>query len=352
MKETILRSGIDRRTLLTTLALLPALSAPPLFFPASAQTASSGPLPSWNEGSAKQAILEFVRDTTDRASPKFVPPEERIATFDQDGTLWVEQPIYSQMLYCLDRVPVLAAQEPALKEVEPFKTVLSGNREVIARLSIRDLEKIAIATLAGITTDEFEAEGKKWLASAKHPRWKRPYTELVYQPMLELMTCLRANGFKTYIVTGFGQDFVRLYSQQVYGVPPEQVIGSALAVKYDYDKNGRPVLTSEPRLMLNDSGAGKPEGIHLMIGRRPNASFGNSTGDQQMLEYTGAGDGARLSMLVLHDDAMREYAYGPAQGLPDTRIGSLTPELYAEARKKNWTVISMKNDWKNIFSFD
>jgi hypothetical protein len=352
MKETIPRSGIDRRTLLTTLALLPALSALPLSVSASAQTASSGPLPSWNEGSAKQAILEFVRDTTDRASPKFVPPEERIATFDQDGTLWVEQPIYSQMLYCLDRVPVLAAQEPALKEVEPFKTVLSGNQEAIARLSMRDLQKIAIATLAGITTDEFEADAKKWLASAKHPRWKRPYTELVYQPMLEVMTCLRANGFKTYIVTGFGQDFVRLYSQQVYGVPPEQVIGSALAVKYDYDKNGRPVLTSEPTLMLNDNGAGKPEGIHLMIGRRPNASFGNSTGDQQMLEYTGAGDGARLSMLVLHDDAMREYAYGPAQGLPYTRIGSLTPELYAEARKKNWTVISMKNDWKNIFPFD
>ena len=352
MKETILRSGINRRTLLTTLALLPALSAPPLSVFASAQTASSGPLPSWNEGSAKQAILDFVRDTTDRASPKFVPPEERIATFDQDGTLWVEQPIYSQMVYCLDRVPVLAAQEPALKEIEPFKTVLPGNREAIARLSMRDLEKIAVATLAGITTDELEAEGKKWLASAKDPRWKRPYTELVYQPMLEVMTYLRANGFKTYIVTGFGQDFVRLYSQQVYGIPPEQVVGSALAVKYDYDKDGKPVLISEPRLMLNDSAGGKPEGIHLIIGRRPNASFGNSTGDQQMLEYTGAGGGARLSMLVLHDDAIREYAYGPAQGLPDTKIGSLTPALYAEARQRNWTVISMKNDWKKIFSFE
>ncbi|MGO4505380.1 HAD family hydrolase [Bradyrhizobium sp. 2TAF36] len=350
-ERTILRSGIDRRTLLTTLALLPALSAPPLSVSASALTVSSGPLPSWNEGSAKQAILDFVRDTTDRASPKFVPPEERIATFDQDGTLWVEQPIYSQMVYCLDRVPVLAAQEPALRDVEPFKTVLSGNREAIAGLSMRDLERIVLATLAGITTDEFEAEGKKWLASAKDPRWKRPYTELVYQPMLEVMTYLRANGFKTYIVTGFGQDFVRLYSQQVYGIPPEQVVGSALAVKYDYDKDGKPVLISEPRLMLYDSAAGKPEGIHLMIGRRPNASFGNSTGDQQMLEYTGAGEGARLSMLVLHDDGIREYAYGPAQGLPYTKIGSFTPALYAEARKKNWTIISMKNDWKNIFSF-
>jgi hypothetical protein len=352
MKETIQRPGIDRRTLLSTLALFQALSAPALSASASAQTASSGTLASWNDGSAKQAILDFVRDTTDRSNPKFVPPEERIATFDQDGTLWVEHPIYSQMVYCLDRVPVLAAQKPELKEVEPFKTVLAGNREAIAELSMRDLEKIALATLAGMTTDESEADGKKWLASAKDPRWKRSYTELIYQPMLEVMTYLRANGFKTYIVTGLGQDFVRLYSQRVYGIPPEQVIGSALAVKYDYGKDGTPILINEPKLMLNDNAAGKPEGIHLMIGRRPNASFGNSTGDQQMLEYTSAGDGARLSMLVLHDDAIREYAYGPAQGLPDTKIGAITPTLYAEAKEKNWIIISMKNDWKKIFSFE
>src|ERR1700754_899923 len=352
MKETIQRPGIDRRTLLSTLAFLPALSAPALPVSASGQTVSSGTLPSWNEGSAKQAILDFVRDTTDRTNPKFVPPEERIATFDQDGTLWVEHPIYSQMMYCLDRVPVLVTERPALREVEPFKTVLSGNREAIAKLSTQDLEEIVLATLAGMTTDEFEADGKKWLASAKDPRWKRPYTELVYQPMLEVMTYLRANGFKTYIVTGFGQDFVRLYSQQVYGIPPEQVVGSALAVKYDYGKDGKPILISEPKIVLNDNAAGKPEGIHLMIGRRPNASFGNSTGDQQMLEYTSAGEGARLSMLVLHDDAIREYAYGPAQGLPDTKIGAFTPALYAEAKEKNWTVISMKNDWKKIFSFE
>ena len=246
----------------------------------------------------------------------------------------MEHPIYSQMVYCLDRVPVLTAQQPALKEVEPFKTLLSGNRGAMAGLSMRDLEKIALATLTGMTTDEFEVEGKNWLAAAKDPRWNRPYTELVYQPMLEVMTYLRANAFKTYIVTGFGQDFVRLYSQQVYGNPPEQVLGSALAVKYDYDKDGKPVLISEPRLLLNDNAAGKPEGIHLMIGRRPSASFGNSTGDQQMLEYTGAGDGARLSMLVLHDDATREYAYGPAQGLPDTTIGILTPRSMPRQRRK------------------
>jgi hypothetical protein len=353
MTGDISRPGIDRRTLLSTLALVPVLSAPFAPNPASAQIAtSSDTLPSWNEGPAKQAILDFVRDTTDQASPKFVPPEERIATFDQDGTLWVEHPVYGQMMYCLDRVPVLAKQKPALKKVEPFKTVLSGDREAIAKLPMRDIEKIILATLTGMTTDEFEAEGKKWLATAKDPRWKLPYTELTYRTMLEVLSYLRAYGFKTYIVTGFGQDFVRLYSQQVYGIPPEQVVGSALAVKYDYDKEGRPILIKEPKLMLNDNDAGKPEGIHLMIGRRPTASFGNSTGDQQMLEYTGAGDGTRLAMLVLHDDATREYAYGPAQGLPDTKVGTFTPALYAEAKKKNWTVISMKNDWKKIFSFE
>jgi hypothetical protein len=353
MKSSNTSLGMNRRALLSTIAMLPVLSETFLTVPAQAQTAMSGDtLPSWNEGPAKQTILDFVRDTTDRTNPKFVPPEDRIATFDQDGTLWVEHPVYSQMMYCLDRVPVLAKQKPALKNAEPFKTVLSGDREAIAELPLRDLEKIILVTLTGMTTDEFEAEGKKWLATAKDPRWKRPYTELTYQPMQEVMAYLRTNGFKTYIVTGFGQDFVRLYSQQVYGIPPEQVVGSALAVKYDYAKDGKPILVKEPKLMLNDNDAGKPEGIHLMIGRRPNAAFGNSTGDQQMLEYTGAGEGARLSMLVLHDDATREYAYGPAQGLPDTKVGTFTPALYAEAKKKNWTVISMKNDWKKIFSFE
>jgi hypothetical protein len=346
-------AALDRRALLATLALLPALSAGLASVPALAQTAaSSGALPSWNDGAAKQAILDFVRDTTDRSSSKFVPPEERIATFDQDGTLWVEHPVYGQMMYCLDRVPGLVAQKPALKNVEPFKTVLSGNREAIAKVPMKDLEKISLTTLTGMTTVEFEIEVKKWLATVKDPRWKRPYTELTYQPMLEVLNYLRANGFKTYIVTGFGQDFARIYSEEVYGIPPEQVIGSALAVKYSYAKDGKPILIKEPKLMLNDNNAGKPEGIHLMIGRRPVASFGNSTGDQQMLEYTGAGEGARLSMLVLHDDATREYAYGPAQGLADTKVGTFTQALYAEAKMKNWTVISMKNDWQKIFSFE
>ena len=218
--------------------------------------------------------------------------------------------MYSQVMYCLDRVPALVKAKPELANVEPFKTVLSGNREAIAKLPKEDLEKILAATLTGMPVEQFSAEVKKWLATAKDPRWKKPYTELTYQPMLEVMRYLRANGYKTYIVTGGGQDFVRVYSERVYGIPPEQVVGTAGGTTYGYDKDGKPILTKDPKLLLNDDNAGKPEGIHLLIGRRPYAAFGNSTGDRQMLEYTQAGDGARLAMLVLHDDAKREYAYG------------------------------------------
>jgi phosphoserine phosphatase len=315
-------------------------------------SAADDPLPSWNDGPAKQAVVDFVKATTDQSNPNFVPSEARIATFDQDGTLWVEHPMYSQVIYCLDRVPAVVKEKPELANVEPFKTVLSGDREAIAKLSTDDLLKILAVTLSGMTVDQFQAQAKDWLKTAKDPRWKRPYTELTYQPMQEVLSYLRANGFKTYIVTGGGQDFVRTYSQQVYGVPVEQVVGTAGETKYSYDKDGKPILTKEPKLLLNDNDAGKPEGIHLMIGRRPVTAFGNSTGDQQMLEYTGAGDGLRLKMLVLHDDAEREYAYGPAQGLPDTKVGTFTQALYDEAKKDGWTVISMKNDWKTIFSWD
>ena len=203
-----------------------------------------------------------------------------------------------------------------------------------------------------MSVDEFSAEAKKWTAAAKDPRWKRPYTELTYLPMQEVLRYLRANGYKTYIVTGGGQDFVRTYAEKVYGIPPEQVVGTAGGTKYGYDRNGQPFLTKEPKLVLNDNNAGKAEGIYLMIGRRPHAAFGNTAGDQQMLEYTGAGDGARLMMLVLHDDAKREYAYGPATGLPDTKVGAFSQALYDEAKKKGWTVISMQKDWKQIFSFE
>jgi phosphoglycolate phosphatase-like HAD superfamily hydrolase len=346
-------AGVSRRSVLSGLAALPALSSTLLTVSASAQTAvPGGLLPSWNEGPAKQAIFDFVRTTIDRSSANWVPPEDRIATFDNDGTLWVEHPIYTQVVYCLERVPVVAAKNSALKNAEPFKTVLSGNREAIAKLTTRDLEKIAVATLTGMSTEEFSAEVKMWLEIARHPRWNRPYTDLAYQPMLEVLRYLRDNAYKTYIVTGGGQDFVRAFSQQVYGIPPEQVVGTALGTKFGYGKDGKPFLTKEPQLLLNDDHAGKPEGIHLMIGRRPHAAFGNSTGDRDMLEYTAAGGGARLKMLVLHDDAAREYAYGPAAGLPDSKVGTFTQALYDEANKSGWTVISMKNDWRRIFAFE
>jgi len=352
MKSDNFLFGINRRLLISGLALLPVLSAVRSSAIAQTQTTQRGALGSWNEGPAKQAILDFVRATTDQSSSKFVPLEERVATFDQDGTLWVEHPIYSQVVYCLDRVPAVVERDPKLKNDEPFKTVLSGNREAIAKLSLHDLEKILVATLTGMSVDDFKAEVEKWVTSAKDGRWKRLYTDLIYQPMLEVMQYLRSNSFKTYIVTGGGQDFVRVYSERVYGIPPEQVVGTAGGTKFGYDKDGMPLLTKEPKLLLNDDKAGKPEGIHLMIGRRPYAAFGNSDGDRQMLEYTGAGEGARLMMLVLHDDAQREYAYGPAQGLPETKVGTFSQKLYDEAKKKNWTVISMKNDWKRVFAFD
>ena len=352
MKSDDVSSGISRRALVSGLALLPAVPGALFSMTAQAQVTPGAALKSWNDGPARQAIIDFVRATTDQGNPKFVPPEERIATFDQDGTLWVEHPIYSQVVYCLDRVPAVVEQKPELKKIEPFKTVLSGNRDAIAKLSLHDLEAILVATLTGMPVDAFEAEANKWLATARHPRWNRLYTELVYQPMLDVQQYLRDNGYKTYIVTGGGQDFVRVYAQRVYGIPPEQVVGTMGGTKFSYDKNGKPFLTKEPKLLLNDNNAGKPEGIHLMIGRRPHAAFGNSDGDREMLEYTGAGDGARLMMLVLHDDAQREYAYGPARGLPDTKVGAFSPALDAEAKKNGWTVISMKGDWKRIFPFD
>jgi phosphoserine phosphatase len=313
------------------------------------------PLASWNDGPAKQAILGFVKATTMEGSPQFVAPEARIATFDQDGTLWVEHPMYTQVMYCLERVPDLVKAKPELKNKPPFNTVLQllhGDRSAMEKLNDKDLEVIGGATLSGMSVDDFKAEVKKWFGAAKDPRWKRPYTDLTYQPMQELLRYLRANGYKTYIVTGGGQAFVREYAEETYGIPPEEVVGTAGETKFGYDKNGKPFLTKEPKLIINNNFAGKPEGIYLMIGRQPYAAFGNSTGDRQMLEYTKAGDGARLAMLVLHDDAEREYAYGPAQNLPDTKVGTFTQALYDEAKKNGWTVISMKNDWKTIFSFE
>jgi phosphoglycolate phosphatase-like HAD superfamily hydrolase len=313
--------------------------------------AQADALPSWNDGPAKEAILKFVRATTDSSSPDFVPLAERIATFDQDGTLWVEHPMYTQVVYCFDRVPAVVKAKSELGNEEPFKTVLSGDREAMAKFSMDDLIKIVAVTLTGMDVDQFLDEAKAWIADARDRRWKRPYTDLVYLPQIELLNYLRANGYKTYIVTGGGQDFVRAYSERTYGIPREQVIGTAGGLSYHYGADGRPELIKEPKLLLNDNFAGKPEGIHLIIGRRPHFAIGNSTGDQQMLEYTKAGERARLAMIVLHDDAEREYAYGPAQGLPDTKVGTFTQALYDEAKKDGWFVVSMKNDWKKIFAF-
>jgi phosphoserine phosphatase len=309
---------------------------------------STDPLPSWNEGPARQAIVEFVEAVTTDGGAEFVPTADRIATFDQDGTLWVEHPLYSQAMFALDRVVELAPKHPEWKSKEPFKAVLTGDHEAMAKFSEGDWAEIIGATHAGMTTEQFMALTGDWLAKAKHARFMRPYTELVYQPMLEVMEYLRANGFRTYIVTGGGQEFVRVYSERVYDVPVEQVVGSSIATKYE-SQGGKPVLMREPKVFFIDDHAGKAIGINLFIGKRPFAAFGNSGGDREMLEWTGAGDGARLMMLVLHDDAEREYAYGPANGLPDSKVGTFSQGLMDEAKQKGWVVISMKDDWKTIF---
>lgn len=313
--------------------------------------AQTDPLPSWNDGPAKQAILSFVKESTHSGSPHFVNPEDRIAAFDQDGTLWTEHPIYVQAMFALDRIGKLAPQHPEWKEKDPFKSVLAGDKAALAAFSESDWMQIVAATHAGMSTETFQSLVSDWLASAKAPRFDRPYTDLIYQPMLEVMKYLRSNGFKTYIVTGGGQEFVRAYSERVYGVPPEQVVGSSIVTKYE-DSNGKPVLMREPKVFFIDDGPGKPVGINLFIGKRPIAAFGNSSGDAQMLEWTQAGGGARLMMLVLHDDANREYAYGPAKGLPDTHVGTFPEALMSEAAKSSWVVISMRTDWKRVFAFE
>jgi hypothetical protein len=260
--------------------------------------------------------------------------------------------MYTQVVYCLDRVPALVRAKPELANVEPFKTAMTGNLEAIAKLPMPELQKILVATLTGMSVDQFQTQVKLWIDSARDRRWKRPYTELTYEPMTEVLNLMRAKGYRTYIVTGGGQDFVRVYAEKTYGIPPEQVVGTAGSTKFEYGENGEPFLVKAPRLLLNDNNAGKPEGIHMMIGRRPYAAFGNSTGDRQMLEYTMAGKGRRLAVLILHDDATREYAYGPAHGLPDTKVGTFTQALYDEAKKNGWVVVSMKNDWKRVFTFE
>lgn len=309
------------------------------------------PLPSWNDGPAKRAILAFVKETTDKSSQRYVEPADRIATFDQDGTLWTEQPLYVQGAFALARVGEMAPSHPEWKQKEPFRSVLARDNAAMSKFTEADWMQIIAVTHAGMSTEAFEGLVKDWLAKAKAPRFDRPYTDLIYQPMLEVMKYLRANGFRTYIVTGGGQEFVRVYSEQVYGVPPEQVVGSSIATKY-VNTSGKPALMREPKPFFIDDGPGKAIGINLFIGKRPFAAIGNTAGDAQMLEWTQAGDGARLMMLVLHDDAKREYAYGPAANLPNTHVGTFSDALLTEARKNGWIVVSMKNNWKRIFPFD
>ena len=308
--------------------------------------AQTDPLPSWNDGPAKQSIVNFVKATTTEGGSHFVPPAERIATFDNDGTLWAEQPMYFQQLFALDRVKALAPQHPEWKDKEPFASLLKGDVKGALAGGEPAIVEIVMATHAGMTTEEFEKIVKDWLATAKHPRFKRPYTELVYQPMVELLAYLRANGFKTFIVSGGGIEFMRAWTEKVYGVPPEQVVGSSIKTKYEI-RDGKPVLVRLAEINFIDDKTGKPVGINSHIGRRPIAAFGNSDGDQQMLEWTQGGGGARLMMLVHHDDAVREWAYGA-----ESKIGTFSDALMAEAKAKKWTVISMKNDWKRIFAFE
>jgi hypothetical protein len=304
------------------------------------------PLASWNEGPAKQAILNFVAKVTKEGSPDFVPVPERIATFDNDGTLWVEQPMYSQLFFALDRVKVLAPQHPEWKKEEPFASLLKGDVKQAVAGGVPAMLKLVMVTHAGMSTAEFEQIVQDWMATARHPRFKQPFTECVYQPMLELLAYLRANGFKTFIVSGGGIEFMRPWTEKVYGVPPEQVVGSSIKTKYEM-RDGKPVLMRLAELEFIDDKDGKPVGINSHIGRHPIAAFGNSDGDRQMLEWTQAGSGARLMMLVHHDDAVREYAYGP-----DSKVGTFSDSLMAEANKNGWTVVSMKKDWKTIFAFE
>jgi len=331
-----------RRVHLWMLALLYAMAF------ATPALAQKYPLPSWNDGAARQAIVEFVKATTTKGSPKFVPPAERIATFDNDGTLWCEQPGPVQLYFALDRVKALAPQHPEWKDKEPFASLLKGDLKTALAGGDHAILELFMATHTGMTTEEFAQIVKDWIATARHPKTGRLYTEMVYQPMLEVLAYLRANGYKNFIVSGGGIEFMRAWTEKVYGIPPEQVIGSSIKTKFEM-RDGKPVLVRLAEMNFNDDKGDKPVGINQHIGRRPIAAFGNSVGDQQMLEYTQGGSGARFMLLVLHDDAAREYAYGPARGLPDVNLGAFTPELDEHAKKDGWTVVSMKDDWKQMF---
>jgi phosphoglycolate phosphatase-like HAD superfamily hydrolase len=330
---------LNRRVVLAVLLSLAACGA------AVAQPATD-PLPSWNDGPVKQSIVDFVARVTADGSADFVPPAERIATFDNDGTLWTEQPVYFQLAFAFDRVKALAPQRPEWKTKEPFRSLLQNDMRGVVASGEKGLLEIMAASHAGTSTEEFTRAVLDWTVSARHPRFNRPYTELVFQPMLELLAYLRANGFKTFVVSGGGIEFMRPWMEKVYGVPPEQVVGSSGVVKLDTSAGGKPELIKTAKIEFVDDGPGKPVGINRFIGRRPIFAFGNSDGDLQMLQWTMAGTGARFAGLVHHTDAEREYAYDRS-----SRIGKLDKAL-DEAAAERWTLVDMKRDWKVIFPFE
>ncbi len=307
--------------------------------------AQTDPLPSWNDGPSKQAITGFVARVIQQGGPDFVPPAERIATFDNDGTLWVEHPMYTQLAFAIDRVKALGPLHPEWNNKQPFKAALEGDMKTLAESGEHGMAELVMASHAGMTTAEFQKIVTDWIATARHPRFKRPYTELSYQPMIELIAYLRANGFKTFIVSGGGVEFMRPWTERVYGVPPEQVVGSSIKTKFQM-RDGQPELFRLPELNFIDDGPGKPVGINEYIGRRPIAAFGNSDGDLEMLQWTTMSGGARLGLIVHHTDAEREYAYDR-----DTSFGRLDKALDAAALNK-WAVVDMKSDWKRIFAFE
>jgi phosphoglycolate phosphatase-like HAD superfamily hydrolase len=342
MKSGSIFLEVSRRAMLSAFATLPAL---PVLFPAAALADIAGdPLPSWNDTASKKAITTFVERVTKQGSPDLVPEAERIATFDNDGTLWAEQPIYFQLAFALDRVKALAEQHPEWKDKEPFASLLKGDPKGAIAGGEAAIFQIVTVTHSGMTTVEFEKIARDWIATAKHPQTGKAYTEMVYQPMLELLAYLRGNGFKTFIVSGGGIDFMRVFAERVYGIPPEQVVGSSGKLDFERRDDG-PILMKLPELNFNDDKAGKPIQIQMHIGRRPIAAFGNSDGDLQMLEWAKGAGGVRFALLIHHTDAAREWAYDRT-----STIGKLDRALDV-AQAEGWTVVDMKNDWKTIFPF-
>src|SRR3954447_14409186 len=333
--------ALSRRTLLAALLALGLYG-----WGDDAARAQTDPLPSWNDGVVKKAITDFVMQVTMQGSPGFVPAEQRIATFDNDGTLWREHPVYFQLAFAFDRIAALAPQHPEWKTTQPFKAVLEHDMAALGATGEKGLLEIVAATHSGMTTDEFSKIVTAWIATARDLRFKRPYTELVYQPMLELPAYLRANGFKTFIVSGGGIEFMRPWTEKVYGIPPEQVVGSSGVTKFQIGADGKPELIKEPKVEFIDDGPGKPVGINHFIGRRPILAFGNSDGDLQMLQWTATGSGARFMGIVHHTDPVREWAYDSPSS-----VGKLSPSTLDIARTKGWTVVDMKQDWGVVFPF-